>query len=139
VAADEPLANARLRAGGRLQLVEASSWGALVETTDRLLPGRHLDIHIVSAEGRILVRGRVARAFVATLEPDAVHYRVAFSFDLAVDVRAAGYALPSPLLATEIERGMPYPDRPSSCDIEFAEAPSAEQTPARPIVASRLV
>jgi hypothetical protein len=138
VAADEPLGHARLRTGGRLRVVEASSWGALVETTERLLPGRHLDVHIVSAEGRTLVRSRVARAFVAKVEPDAVHYQVAFSFDRAVDVRA-GYALPSPLLAPEMERGMPYPDRPSSRDIEFADARSAEETPAGPIVASRLV
>jgi len=139
VAADEPLGHARLRTGGRLRVVEASSWGAVMETTERLLPGRHLDVHIVSAEGRVLVRSRVARAFVVTVEPVAVHYRVAFSFDRAVDVRAAGYAVPSPVLAPEIQSGIPYPDRPSSCDIEFAEPPSAEETPALPVVASRLV
>ncbi len=139
VSADEPLGHARLRTGGKLRVVEASSWGALIETTERLLPGRHLDVHIVSAEGRILVRSRVARAFVVKVEPDVVHYQVAFSFDRAVDVQAAGYGLPSPLLASQTERGMPYPDRPSSRDIEFAEAASAEESPALPIVASRLV
>lgn len=72
----------------------------------------------------MLVRSRVARAFVVRVEPDAVHYRVAFAFDRAVDVRAAEYALPAPLLAPEMQRGMPNPDRSSSCDIEFAEAPS---------------
>jgi hypothetical protein len=139
VAAEEPLGHARLRTGGQLRVLDASSWGALMETTERLLPGRHLDVHIVSAEGRMLVRSRVARAFVARVAPDAVHYRVAFSFDRAVDVRAAGYALPSPLLAPKTERGTPYPDRPSSHDIEFADAPSAEETPAKAVVASRLV
>ena len=69
----------------------------------------------------------------------AVHSQVAVFFDHALDVRAAGYALPSPLLASETERGMPYPDRPSSHDIEFADAPSAEENPSLPIVASRLV
>lgn len=139
VSADEPLAHARLRTGGKLRVIEASSCGALTETTERLLPGRHLDVHIVSAEGRTLVHSRVARAFVAKVEQDAVHYRVAFSFDRAVDVRAAGYPLPSPLLASEIGRGMPYPERPSSRDIEFAEAASAEESPDPPVVASRLV
>ena len=139
VSADEPLGHARLRTGGKLRVVEASGCGALMETTERLLPGRHLDIHVVSAEGRMLVRSRVARAFVVKVEPDSVHYQVAFSFDRAVDVRAAGYALPSPLLASETERGMPYPDRPSSRDIEFTEAPSAEESSALPILASRLV
>jgi len=139
VAADEPLAHARLRTGGQLQVVEASSWGALTQTTERLLPGRHLDVHIASAEGRTLVRCRVARAFVVRVEPDAVHYRVAFSFERAVDVRAAGYVLPPPLLATEMAGGMPYPNRPSSRDIEFAEPPSTEETSADPVVAPRLV
>ena len=132
VSADEPLGHARLRTGGRLRVVEASSWGALMETTERLLPGRHLDVHVVCAEGRILVRSRVARAFVVNVAPDVVHYQVAFSFDRAIDVRAAGYPLPSPLLASETERGMPYPDRPSSRDLEFAEAPSAEESPPLP-------
>jgi hypothetical protein len=128
-----------LRTGGRLQVVEASSWGALMETTERLLPGRHLDVHIVSAEGRVLVRARVARAFVAIVNADAVHYRVAFSFDRAVDVRSAGYALPSPLLARDMDRGMPYPDSPASRDIEFAETPTGDEIPTAPAVASRLV
>ena len=139
VSADEPLGQARLRTGGRLRVVEASSWGALLETTERLLPGRHLDVHVVSAEGRTLARSRVVRAFVVKVEPDAVHYQVAFAFDRAVDVRAAGYGLPSPLLASETERGMPYPDRPCSRDIQFADAASAEESPALPVVASRLV
>ena len=139
VSAGEPLGQARLRTGGKLRVIEASSWGALMETTERLLPGRHLDVHVISAEGRLLVRSRVARAFVVKVQPDAVHYQVAFSFDRAVDVRAAGYALPSPLLASETERGMPYPHRPCSRDIEFDEAPFAEESPELPSVASRLV
>ena len=65
VAAEEPLSQARLRTGGQLCVLDASSWGALAETTERLLPGRHLDVHVVSSEGRVLVRSRVARAFVA--------------------------------------------------------------------------
>ena len=87
----------------------------------------------------MLVRSRVARAFVVKVQPDSVHYQVAFSFDRAVDVRADGYALPSPLLASQTGRGMPYPDRPSSRDIEFTEALSAEESSALPIVASPLV
>jgi len=139
VSANEPLSQARLRTGGKLRVVEASSWGALMETTERLLPGRQLDVHVVSAEGRVLVRSRIARAFVVKVEPDALHYQVAFSFDRAVDVRAAGYGLPSPLLPSETERGMPYPDRPSSRDIEFVDAASAAESPIPPTVASRLV
>jgi hypothetical protein len=40
--ADEPLAHAKLRAGGQLVVLDASNWGVLTETTARLLPGQHL-------------------------------------------------------------------------------------------------
>jgi hypothetical protein len=139
VSSDEPLGHARLRAGGRVRIVDASSWGALIETIERVLPGRHLDVHIVSAEGRLLVRCRVTRAFVVSVGADAVHYRAALAFDRAIDVRVAGYALPSPLVAAENDRGMPYPDRPASRDIAFAEPASSEESAAQPTVASRLV
>jgi hypothetical protein len=139
VSADEPLGQARLRTGGRLRVVEASCWGALVETTDRLLPGRHLDVHIVSAEGRQLVRCRVARAFVVKVAVDAVHYHGALSFERVINVRAEGYAVPAPAFGNTVDRGMAYPDRPSSGDIEFAESLSSEENAGPPIVASRLV
>jgi hypothetical protein len=139
VSADEPLGHARLRTGGTLRVVEASSWGALMETTERLLPGRHLDVHVIAADGRMLVRARVARACIVKVQPDAVHYQVAFSFDRALDVRPAGYALPSPLLASQTQRGIPYPQRPSSRDIEFDEGPFGEESPELRSVASRLV
>ncbi len=125
VAADEPLCQARLRTGARLCVLDASSWGALAETTERLLPGRHLDVHVVSSQGRVLVRSRVARAFVARLEADAIHYRAALAFERVIDVRVTGYAMPAPFLAVESERGNPYPDRAVSTDIEFAERLSA--------------
>lgn len=139
VSMNEPLGHARLRTGGQLRVVEASSWGALVETTDRLLPNRHLDVHFMSAEGRLLVRCRVARAFVVTVEADAVRYHAALSFERAIDIRTEGYVLPSPLLEGEGARGMTYPARPSSRDIEFAESQSSEESAAPPIVASHLV
>jgi len=121
VAAGEPLATARLRTGGQLRLLDASSWGALAETTERLLPGRQLDVHVVSAQGRMLVRSRVARAFVARLEADAIHYHAALSFDRALDVRADGYAVPAALAGVERDTGTRYPLHVIASDIEFAE------------------
>ena len=125
VSPDEPLGHARLRTGGDLRIVEASKWGALAETRERVLPGRHLDVHVVSAGGRVLVRCRVARAFVTGLQADAVHYRAALAFERAIDICAAGYAVPAPFLASETERGMSCPHRSASSDIEFTDAPSA--------------
>jgi len=121
VAAGEPLATARLRTGGQLRLLDACSWGALAETTERLLPGRQLDVHVVSAQGRMLVRSRVARAFVARLEADAIHYHAALSFDRALDVRADGYVMPAVLAGGERDAGTRYPLHGVANDIEFAE------------------
>jgi hypothetical protein len=125
VVADEPLCHARLRTGGQLRLVDVSGCGALVETTERLLPGRHLDAHVVSVEGRVLVRSRVARAFVWRLEADAIHYRAALAFDRSIDIRADGYAVPVAFRPPEIEPGNRYPDSAAGGDIEFAEPLSA--------------
>ena len=125
VAGDEPLSGARLRTGAQLRIVDASSWGALAETAERLLPGRHLDLHVVSAQGRVLVRARVVRAYVSRLEAHAIHYRTALAFDRALDVRVEGYAIPAALPGVEIEQGNRYPTRALPGDIEFAEQPSA--------------
>lgn len=125
VAAGEPLASARLRTGAQLRILDASPWGALAETAERLLPGRHLDVHVVSAQGRVLVRSRVARAFVARLEPDAVHYHAALAFDRALDVRADGYVMPAVLAGVGNDPGTSYPPQSVSGDIEFAERLSA--------------
>lgn len=121
VAADEPLAAARLRTGAQLRIVDASSWGALAETTERLLPGRHLDVHVVAVEGRVLVRARVARAYVARLDANSLEYRAALAFDQALDVRTEGYAIPVTVPTIEIEPGSRYPAQAARSDIEFAE------------------
>jgi hypothetical protein len=91
VAVDEPLARARLRTGARLLVLDASSSGALVETTERLLPGRRLDAHLMTQDGRVLVRGRVVRAYVSRVQPDAICYRAALVFDQHIN--ASGRAV----------------------------------------------
>lgn len=85
LAPEEPLAHAKLRTGGQLIVLDASSWGALTETTERLLPGRRLDVHVMTSDGRVLVRGRVARAYVCHLQPDAIHFRAALAFEQPID------------------------------------------------------
>jgi hypothetical protein len=126
VGVDEPLCRARLRTGGQLLVLDACAWGVLAETTERLLPGRHLDVHIVSVQGRVLVRSRVARAFVARLDADAVHYRAALAFDRAIDVRGDGYLMPVTMLPSAATAGIDYPEPVIRGDIEFAERASAE-------------
>jgi hypothetical protein len=84
-AATEPLSRMRLRTGRELSVVDVSNAGALVEGSVRLLPGTHVDVHVVTREGRVLVRSRVARCFVAALRGDAVCYRGALAFDRLLD------------------------------------------------------
>ena len=89
-APDEPLCRVRLRAGRELDV------GALVEGTTRLLPGTHVDVHVVTPEGRTLVRSRVVRAFVHRVGADAIRYRGALAFERAIDT--------SPCLATGVQQ-----------------------------------
>jgi hypothetical protein len=121
----EPLRFARLRTGGQLRVVDASSFGALTETRERLLPGRHLDVHIVASPGRVLVRARVTRAYVWQLQADAVDYRAALAFDQAIDVRPGGYVVPFTALAQGDALGTAYPAAAPNSEIEFTDRVSA--------------
>ena len=121
VAPDEPLAHAKLRTGGQLVVLDTSNWGALTETPERLLPGRHLDVHIVTPGGRTLVRSRVARAYVCRLQSDAIHYHAALTFDHSIDASACGYALSSVLAASTGTPGAPHVAHNQNADIVFDE------------------
>ena len=121
VASDEPLAQAKLRTGGQLVVLDTSNWGVLTETTARLLPGRHLDVHIVTSGGRTLVRSRVVRAFVSHLQPDAIRFRVALAFEQAVDTRPCESLVPAVLVSLTNAREKAYADRSDSGDIVFDE------------------
>src|SRR5262245_14214204 len=77
--AAEPLARVRLRTGRELHVVDLSSGGALVEGVARLLPGTHADVHVITRDGRLLVRSRIVRAYVCHLSSDAIRYRGALS------------------------------------------------------------
>ncbi len=79
----------------------------------------------MSVQGRVLVRSRVARAFVSRLDADAVHYRAALAFDRVIEVRADGYPMPVAVLPPDVAPGSPYPHRAPPGDIEFAEQRSA--------------
>ncbi len=110
---DEPLSRVRMRAGSQLAVVDLSNAGALLEGVSRFLPGTHIDIHIVTAEGRMLVRSRIVRAYVSHVEADRLQYRGAVAFDRQVHTAAAGYAVPEALAAVAAEQGSTYPDQTS--------------------------
>jgi hypothetical protein len=107
---DEPLARVRLRAGSQLTVIDVSDSGVLVEGTARLLPGTHVDVHIITAEGRVLVRSRVVRAYVVHVEAELVRYRGALAFERPVATARSGYLVPPILATTSATPGNVYPD-----------------------------
>ena len=76
----------------------------------RLLPGTHVDVHLVTRDGRQLIRSRVIRAFVHYLESDLIHYRGALAFDRRIDTARCGYAVPSVLTSNAAAQGNAYPN-----------------------------
>jgi hypothetical protein len=99
----------RLRTGRELHVVDLSDSGVLVEGAARLLPGTHADVHVVTRDGRLLVRSRIVRAYVCEISSDGIRYRGALAFEQPVDTTPAGYAVPSVLLESLAAAGTAYP------------------------------
>jgi hypothetical protein len=118
-ARDEPIAQVRLRAGRELVVLDVSSGGALVEGLARLLPGTHVDIHVVTPLGRVLVRSRVSRASVSILAADAITYRGALIFDRGIDTH--GYAIPQTVASALPAEGIEYPPQAAATIADGAE------------------
>jgi hypothetical protein len=106
---DEPASLARLRTGRDMAVLDVSDAGILVEGVTRLLPGTHVDVHVVAHDGRTLVRCRVARCFIAALDAGSVTYRGALAFERHVDTRVPGYLVPAERVGTIGEMGTHYP------------------------------
>jgi hypothetical protein len=106
---DEPISRVRLRTGRELSVVNVSNTGVLVEGSVRLLPGTHIDVHVITGDGRVLVRSRVARCWVAALHADVVCYRGALAFERPVDT---GYVVPVPRELLPLPAGADYPGGP---------------------------
>jgi len=105
----EPLARIRLRTGAELSVLDVSACGVLVEGGLRLAPGARVDAHVMTRDGRLLVRSRVVRAYVSMVRADAIRYRGALLFDQAVDTSPYGYSLPAVPGAPSADLGSSYP------------------------------
>jgi hypothetical protein len=108
---DDTLARVRLRGGRELAVVEISDTGALVETSGRLLPGTHVEVHVVTRDGRTLVRSRVTRAWVFAVSADALRYRAALVFDTRVNTTSSRVAITHLASREGAVAGNRYPDR----------------------------
>ena len=88
-ASDEPLCRVRLRTGRELTVIDVSDAGVLVRSAARLLPGTHVDMHVLTWNGRVLVRSRIVRAYVCALQADAIWYQGALAFERLIDTAVA--------------------------------------------------
>jgi len=86
----DPTARLRLRTGREVTVVDMAATGALVETEGRLLPGTGVDVHVMTTDGRQLVRSRVVRAFVWGVWSDRIVYRGALAFERHMEL-ASGH------------------------------------------------
>ena len=68
-----------------MAVIDVSNAGVLVRSSARLLPGTHVDVHVVTWDGRVLVRSRVVRAYVCALQADAIWYHGALAFDRLIE------------------------------------------------------
>lgn len=93
--ADEPLARTRLRTGPELEIMDIGDGGLGATTSSRLLPGTHVDVHVLTKVGRLLRRARVMRALVVLVEAERLVYQVALSFDAPID-SAPARVVPTP-------------------------------------------
>ena len=120
-AADETLARLRLRTGRELAVVNIGDAGALVEGTARLLPGTHVEVHVVTREGRTLVRSRVTRAWVFAVAADTLQYRAALVFDARVNT-APSWVVTTRAAPSSASMGSRYPNQnnPGSTTVEGA-------------------
>jgi len=109
-APDEPSSRIRLRAGREFVTIDISNGGLLAEGETRLLPGTHVDVHLVTRDGRLLVRSRVVRAFVCHVAHHEIRYRGALAFDHPVDTEPFGYPMPEASETRISQQGNAYPE-----------------------------
>ena len=124
------LSRVRLRTGRELAVIDVSPLGVLVEGTQRLLPGTHVEVHINGGRGRVLLRARVVRCLVWSLASDAVHYRGALAFAAALELAEGGYLLPEGSHEVRESRGAAYPASRSQSGSEPDERVARERVTA---------
>lgn len=89
-----PASRVRLRTGPELRVCDLSEAGLGVRGQARLLPGLHVDVHVIAADGRRLVRCRVVWSRVVGLAP--LEFASALLFEAPQALARNGYAVPIP-------------------------------------------
>lgn len=81
-------ANAVLRPGQPVVLLNLNSRAALMESDARLRPGAHTELHLLGRGERTTIRGHLDRCHVAALEP--LRYRGVLIFERRLLVEQEG-------------------------------------------------
>lgn len=93
-----PEAQATLRPGCSVLLVDVSSGGALVQAPRPMRPGARVHLQVITPARRYAIAAQVLRCMVWTVHPaDGVVYRGALKFEHRIDwcwSRAGGHVLP---------------------------------------------
>jgi hypothetical protein len=71
----------RIRPGHQVRVLDLSAWGALVETSRRLLPGSIVDLQLEAEDWRQVTKARVVRCSVGQVRADALVFRGALSLE----------------------------------------------------------
>jgi hypothetical protein len=78
---EHAITSAHVRPGHLVAVIDVSTGGALIEMSQRLLPGAAVDLRLETTHRRTSLHGRVLRCAVIRLHPTAVFYRAAIAFD----------------------------------------------------------
>ena len=99
------IVSARVRPGHLVIVIDVSAGGALIEISQRLLPGSAVDLQIDTVHRRTALRGRVLRCAVNRLHSTSVSYRAAIAFDrqwplwpassLSIETGSSEYPVPT--------------------------------------------
>lgn len=82
---DGPGPSVRLRSGDALTVVNMSRIGVLVASATRLAPGVRIGVHVVTREGRLLIRASVVRCSVTSVAADHIEFHGALAFEDTVE------------------------------------------------------
>jgi hypothetical protein len=97
-AREHQIVSARIPPGHRVRLIDVSASGSLLETNQRLLPGKDMELLMdTGSHAQITVHGRVMRCAVVRVCASFICYRGAIEFDdyLPWFADETGYGLPT--------------------------------------------
>src|SRR5262245_47452379 len=110
----------------KVQVVDASREGILIECSLRLTPGATSQLEILRVDGPLRVRGRVVRCEITGINGGKVQYRVAIAFNDQLDFISDEPAPEQPNLPAVAQAVAPVGD-PAEPAAVLQAGPSAEE------------